>query len=154
MPSGKTHDYLTIVSSPLIIGVARSVFVASDFVCILVASGYLVGGLLLSPDLDIKSKPFYRWGLIRFIWWPYQKLAKHRSALSHGWLLASWIRYFYLILLIIVVYSLYSGTTDTALNFVKQHYIFILWFGLGVWLGCLLHIVADHTVTFARNRFW
>jgi uncharacterized metal-binding protein len=43
---------------------------------------YIFGTLFLSPDLDTDSTPYKRWGIFRFLWWPYKVLFKHRG-LSH-----------------------------------------------------------------------
>ena len=48
------------------------------------AFAFLIGGLLLSPDLDTRSRPTQRWGLFQLLWWPYRRLLRHRSVLSHG----------------------------------------------------------------------
>ena len=60
---------------------------------------FLLGGLLLSPDLDTRSNPSQRWGPLRWLWWPYRKLLRHRSLLSHSPLLGTAIRLAYLALL-------------------------------------------------------
>ena len=44
---------------------------------------FLLGGLLLSPDLDTRSNPTRRWGPLRLLWWPYRRVLRHRSLLSH-----------------------------------------------------------------------
>ena len=49
--------------------------------------GFLLGGLLLSPDLDTRSNPTRRWGPLRLLWWPYRRCLRHRSLLSHSPLL-------------------------------------------------------------------
>jgi uncharacterized metal-binding protein len=49
-----------------------------------VTSGcFLLGGLLLSPDLDTRSNATRRWGPLHVLWWPYRKLLRHRSLASH-----------------------------------------------------------------------
>jgi uncharacterized metal-binding protein len=60
---------------------------------------FLLGGLLLSPDLDTRSNPSQRWGPLGLLWWPYRKLLRHRSLLSHSPLLGTAIRLAYLALL-------------------------------------------------------
>jgi uncharacterized metal-binding protein len=60
---------------------------------------FLLGGLLLSPDLDTRSNPSQRWGPLRWLWWPYRKLLRHRSLLSHSPLLGTAVRLAYLALL-------------------------------------------------------
>jgi uncharacterized metal-binding protein len=62
-----------------------------------VAGGsFLLGGLLLSPDLDTRSNATRRWGPLRLLWWPYRRLLSHRSMVSHTPLLGSAGRLLYL----------------------------------------------------------
>ena len=61
-----------------------------------VAAAFLAGGLLLSPDLDTRSNATRRWGPLRLLWWPYRRLLRHRSLLSHSPLLGSAGRLAYL----------------------------------------------------------
>jgi uncharacterized metal-binding protein len=61
---------------------------------------FLIGGLWLSPDLDTRSNPSRRWGVLRLFWWPYRRLLRHRSPLSHSPFLGSAIRLLYLTALI------------------------------------------------------
>jgi uncharacterized metal-binding protein len=56
---------------------------------------FLVSGLLFSDDLDTHSIEHKRWGLLRFIWLPYQKLIPHRSWLSHGLIVGPLLRIVY-----------------------------------------------------------
>ena len=52
----------------------------------------LAGGLWLSPDLDTRSNALRRWGVLRFLWWPYRRLIPHRSLWSHGPVLGTTVR--------------------------------------------------------------
>jgi len=65
------------------------------------AAAFLLGGLLLSPDLDTVSRPSRRWGPLQPLWWPYRRLLPHRSVLSHSPLLGSAGRLLYLALLLL-----------------------------------------------------
>jgi uncharacterized metal-binding protein len=60
------------------------------------ALSFLLGGLLLSPDLDTRSNPTRRWGPLRLLWWPYRRCLAHRSVLSHSPLLGTAGRLLYL----------------------------------------------------------
>ena len=60
------------------------------------ASAFVLGGLLLSPDLDTRSNPTRRWGPLRVLWWPYRRLLSHRSLVSHTPLLGTAGRLAYL----------------------------------------------------------
>jgi len=61
---------------------------------------FLIGGLWLSPDLDTRSNPSRRWGPLRLLWWPYRRLLRHRSLLSHSPFLGSAGRLLYVAALI------------------------------------------------------
>ena len=87
MASGRNHDRATwILALPFgalwwpwlgLSGVATA------------GGAFLLGGLLLSPDLDTRSNPTRRWGPLRLLWWPYRRLLRHRSLLSHSPLLGT-----------------------------------------------------------------
>lgn len=64
---------------------------------LLVSGGFLFGGLMFGPDLDIYSRQFQRWGFLRSIWIPYQKSLRHRSFLSHGPTIGTALRSLYLL---------------------------------------------------------
>ncbi|NKB74898.1 MAG: hypothetical protein GKR83_10300 [Synechococcus sp. s2_metabat2_7] len=101
MASGRKHDRATCVLALIygaiwwpwlgISGAAGS------------AAAFLFGGLFLSPDLDINSRPYQRWGVLRWLWWPYQRLIHHRSVLSHSPFLGTAIRLAYLSLLVAAI---------------------------------------------------
>ena len=94
MPSGKTHDAITLLLTvPTFVaawGVTGSLLLAG------VATGAtLFGGLMFGPDLDIQSRQYTRWGVFRFIWWPYKVMFRHRSRWSHGIIFGTLIRVVY-----------------------------------------------------------
>jgi len=60
-------------------------------------SAFLLGGLWLSPDLDLVSRASRRWGPLGLIWWPYRRLLRHRSLLSHSPFLGSGLRLAWLV---------------------------------------------------------
>ncbi|NEP14112.1 MAG: metal-binding protein [Symploca sp. SIO2C1] len=102
MPSGQTHDRITLWSLPVITALTLATTRNSDLT-LLVAGGFLFSGLMLSPDLDLRSRPFKRWGWLRWMWIPYQKMMRHRSVFSHGMLIGTTLRVLYLISWVIVL---------------------------------------------------
>jgi uncharacterized metal-binding protein len=94
MASGKSHDRSIYFCSPLI-GILGAPYL-SPTMGLIAASSHLLGGLYLSPDLDLKSLPWRRWGVLRFIWLPYQKAISHRHWLSHAPIIGSIVRLLYL----------------------------------------------------------
>lgn len=95
MPSGRTHDRITLWSLPLVAGLTLGL-TRSSHLTLIVAGSFLVGGLMLGPDLDIYSRQYQRWGWLRWIWLPYRKVLRHRSFWSHGFLVGTTLRLLYL----------------------------------------------------------
>ncbi|HEV7857125.1 MAG TPA: metal-binding protein [Pyrinomonadaceae bacterium] len=108
MPSGKTHDAVTIVLAAPTCVVAWSL-TGSLWLAGLVVCAMLFGGFMFGPDLDIHSRQYTRWGVFRFIWLPYQMVFRHRSRWSHGILFGTLIRvlYFTGVLALIAVGGIY-----------------------------------------------
>jgi uncharacterized metal-binding protein len=101
MPSGQTHDRITLWALPLVAGVTFWQ-TRNSGVTLLVAGGFMFGGLMFGPDLDIYSRQYQRWGFLRWIWLPYQKSLRHRSFLSHGPIIGTTLRVLYLSCLLAV----------------------------------------------------
>ena len=96
MSTGRVHDKATQFWS-LPFGLIVGLFLGSKSgIC--AYSGFLFGGLWLSPDLDTQSRSYKRWGPIKAIWLPYQKFVPHRSILSHSPFLGTALRVSYVII--------------------------------------------------------
>lgn len=95
MPSGRTHDRITLWGLPLLAGTAFSL-TQSGNLTLIVSGAFLFSGLMFGPDLDLHSRPYKRWGPVRWIWIPYQKTLRHRSILSHGPIIGTTLRVLYL----------------------------------------------------------
>lgn len=122
MPSGRTHDAVTIaLAAPTFLvawGLTGSLLLAGA-----AAGAMLFGGFMFGPDLDIQSRQYTRWGPFRFLWLPYRAVFRHRSRWSHGIIFGTLIRvlYFTGVLALIVVGGIYlrallvhSGPPDLA----------------------------------------
>lgn len=101
MPSGRTHDRITLWGLPWVVTIAFGV-TRSGELTLVTALAYLFSGLMFGPDLDIHSVQFKRWGILRWIWLPYQKSLSHRSLLSHGFLIGTTLRVFYFSLILLL----------------------------------------------------
>ncbi len=171
MPSGKIHDKITVVTAVASVPVwwledpTRNV---AGFVIGLIA--YLFSGFWLSDDLDTNSIAYKRWGALRWLWWPYQKLVPHRSWVSHGIAFGPLFRVAYFIVMLwatmrVVLWLLIQAhvpinrdavlggfwgfTTDWTL----AHPSWLLCAVIGLVLGGLAHSVADAVVSWAK-RVW
>ncbi|PIG92493.1 metal-binding protein [Gloeocapsopsis sp. IPPAS B-1203] len=95
MPSGRTHDRITLWGLPLITGLTFF-HTQSGNLTLIMAGAYLFSGLMFGPDLDLYSRQYQRWGYLRWIWLPYQKVLRHRSIFSHGLFIGTTLRVLYL----------------------------------------------------------
>ncbi|MFN6517347.1 MAG: metal-binding protein [Nostoc sp. CreGUA01] len=165
MPSGRTHDRITLYALPFVAGVTFWQTRSSN-ATLLVAGGFLFGGLMFGPDLDIYSVQFQRWGFLRWIWLPYQKSLRHRSFLSHGPIIGTTLRVIYLgcLLAILAIFVLVIAQKLWNLNFTWQdlgrtigrslsnydtEYVALF---LGLELGAMSHSLSDWSGS-AYKRF-
>lgn len=95
MPSGKRHDRITLWLLPLVLAGAFVILLDMPLT-VIVGLSFLLSGFMMGPDLDIQSVQYRRWGLMRWIWYPYQVVVKHRSRWSHGPLIGTVVRVLYL----------------------------------------------------------
>ena len=95
MPSGRIHDRITLWTLPWLATIAFWKTYSGN-VTLLIVGGFLFGGLMFGPDLDIYSRHYKRWGWFRWVWLPYQKSLRHRSFLSHGPIIGTTLRLIYL----------------------------------------------------------
>jgi uncharacterized metal-binding protein len=162
MPSGRTHDAITIVLAvPTFVaawGLTGNLTLAS-----LATGAMLFGGLMFGPDLDIQSRQYTRWGVFRFLWLPYRKIFRHRSRWSHGIIFGTLIRilYFAMVLALLVLAGVYlramltNGLMPTfeelaaawraiegsARQNVGEHAVWAVLAGL--WWGAASHTLTD-----------
>jgi uncharacterized metal-binding protein len=171
MPSGRTHDRITLWSLPVLAGFTYE-RTHSGELTLIVTSSFLIGGLMFGPDLDINSRQYHRWGILRWIWLPYRKSIRHRSVLSHGPLIGTTVRLLYLscwvallsiviILGMSIVYQLSGRLTDWSVlakqwlsntvmfiwrSFQTHPFEFVLCY-FGLELGAMSHYLADGGVS-------
>ena len=160
MPSGKTHDRLTVWLAPWV-ALGAMVVTGRWFYTGLVVTGFLFAGFMFGPDLDIRSVQGKRWGWFEWIWQPYRRSVRHRSWLSHGFLAGTIVRCLYLsaVILLGILFGLEISNTSgyTAVTWSdlgrKTGEIFAdywrLWvaIAIGIELGAMSHYTADWWVS-------
>jgi uncharacterized metal-binding protein len=141
MASGKNHDRGIYLATPIVLGVGWHYWGLE--IGSIAASAHFLGGLWLSPDLDLVSRPFLRWSILRFIWIPYQKFIPHRSPLSHAPVLGSLIRLLYLAMWLSPLWLLFPGLQQIqwAIGWAEA-----IAFLAGVELSALNHLLLDGLV--------
>ncbi|MBX7221545.1 MAG: metal-binding protein [Blastocatellia bacterium] len=173
MPSGKTHDLITYVLA-VPTGAVLFLLTRNPGLTALGTGAMLFGGLMFGPDLDVKSKQYTRWGVLRWIWWPYQKFCSHRSRLSHGILFSTFFRVFYFLAIVtlflatvlyiqnVVVLGMPSTGEQvigvfqeslrrmlTLIHSLDRRMVLMLLIGL--WWGATTHTISDFVVTTFKN---
>lgn len=170
MPSGKTHDKITFVSA---VPTALAVWYLTQNPALAAwATGaFLFGGLMFGPDLDTQSTPYTRWGIFRFLWYPYKVALAHRSRWSHGLIFGTLLRVIYfagtltiLAALILFVASIARHAAPPTVEQIKdfwqligawtranvgEHAIYSVLVGL--WLGAASHTLTDIAGTFVKT---
>ena len=170
MPSGRTHDVITIaLAVPVFAGVytyTRSVETAA-----IVTAAFIFGGLMFGPDLDTVSRQYSRWSVFRVMWYPYRSFFKHRSRFSHGLIFGALLRVIYflgvttlIVFLAAFIWAAISGssgletsTLTTAWrsigNYTRIHLgeSFLLFIFLGLWIGAASHTFTDMAGSFIKT---
>jgi uncharacterized metal-binding protein len=162
MPSGKTHDAITIIlAAPIFAGA----FVATGDVWLagILTAGFLFGGVMFGPDLDTVSTQYSRWGIFRLLWFPYRSFFRHRSRWSHGLLFGTLLRVIYFMgvatcvgFLVTYMYASYAGGRlprvwefpkiwanlgEYSTSVSGRHGVIYLF--VGMWVGAASHTLAD-----------
>ncbi|MBF6613507.1 MAG: metal-binding protein [Chloroflexi bacterium] len=170
MPNARTHDIITIATAaaatPLILSSSWPDMNPTN-AAVLIGS-YLASGLLFSPDLDLRSTPYRRWGALRWAWLPYRRMVPHRSWVSHSFIIGPLLRILYfagvMLLLALVALGLLnslvpvdpSGTmlvvTSAIARWIAGHPATIGYSVSGFVLGGAAHTLADLIVTAVKRR--
>ncbi|MEO8287287.1 MAG: metal-binding protein [Chloroflexota bacterium] len=170
MPNGRVHDIITIttavVAAPVLLNSTLPEMGAAT--AIVAVGSYLASGLVFSPDLDLHSTPYKRWGPLRFIWKPYQKMVPHRSWVSHSFVFGPLIRVLYFAIAMTLLYlagmalvNLFVAVdaTGTLLNFsrtvqtwVETHPVTISYAVGGLIMGGAAHTAADLIYSWTKRK--
>ena len=168
MPSGKVHDRITVIGA---IAAAPAWWQLSQDSRDYTVGATLVGailfsGLMLSPDLDLNSSIYHRWGPLKWLWLPYQRAVPHRSFLSHS-MLGALLRVAYFLLVLWGISHLIAwgvlqagvghirplnSPLDLLRNLYADHRRQLELGIVGLLLGTVLHTGADTVVTFIKRR--
>src|SRR5919197_433266 len=162
LPSGKTHDAITIILAAPTFAVAWGL-TGNLALAALATCAMLFGGLMFGPDLDIQSRQYTRWGVFRFLWIPYRAFFRHRSRWSHGIIFGTLIRVTYfacmlalLTLAAICLRAVLVGGGPPSFDTIAQAWRAIesglkhsigkhaVWaFLAGIWWGAASHTLTD-----------
>ena len=157
MPSGTTHDRITLWTLPCVATITYGL-TRNGELTLLLSGGFLFSGLMFGPDLDILSLQYKRWGIIRGIWLPYRRFLKHRSIFSHGFIIGTCVRLVYLFLIIacisifiVAIAQLIFGFTWNWQDFAQRQLSLLInkypqetiALFIGLEIGAMSHSVSD-----------
>jgi uncharacterized metal-binding protein len=145
MPSGETHTKINLFTLPALVFLLVSYGFTSWGFLLWFIGGFVAGTYFLSPDLDTRSSPYLKWGVMRILWYPYRIIMPHRSVLTHTLIIGDVVRVLYLLLVCSpFLYILNKTVLDGGLIFIaKQHLPQLLTVFLGIVAASALHIMAD-----------
>lgn len=156
MPSGSTHDRITLWTLP-VISLVTAWLTRTPAAVLAVGSAYLFSGLMFAGDLDTYSRQYQRWLWLRWLWLPYRKLFRHRSFWTHGPLVGTVVRILYLgswLLLFLLSVTLLGSLANvwpwqpqrwftTAGMWIDTHRTHLLLVAGGLELGAMNHSISD-----------
>ncbi|WP_196214075.1 metal-binding protein [Methanolobus vulcani] len=149
IPDGKTHDainaaVLTIVLAGFYYAVREGIdpFITylDNYTIIIFSAAYIFATLFLSPDLDINSKPYIRWGILKGIWWPYKEIFKHRG-LSHHPVIGPLSIVLNLLIIVAAVFLI------AGINYETIPSSFVIASITGMVFSMEVHIISDSVVS-------
>ncbi|MEB3314295.1 MAG: metal-binding protein [Cyanobacteriota bacterium] len=164
MSSGRTHDRITLWCLPVVVLLSFRLTL-NGWLTAWVCLGFLLGGWLLGPDLDIHSVQYKRWGCLRWIWLPYRGSMRHRSPLSHWPIVGTVVRVVYVMVWfwLLCVGSLalaneifqlgltWNDISQLISHSLQRHQAIWWAIGIGLELGALSHYLADWVVSTSRR---
>jgi uncharacterized metal-binding protein len=170
MPSGKTHDAITFLFVAPVFAAAWKI-TENAAISLVVSAAFLFGGLMFGPDLDTMSKQYTRWGILRFLWYPYQAFFAHRSRWSHGLVFGTLLRVVYFMgaltliaFAVVYVYATYTGGDLPRIAEFTRAWLdlgayvrtnigeyFLPSVFAGLWLGAASHTLTDMAGSFVKT---
>ena len=155
MPSGKAHLKIEAVILVLLLGLVTLLIVHSQIEwqqSLLFLGAYVFSMFLMSPDLDLsKSDAFHRWGLLRWLWFPYAWIFRHRQ-ISHHLLFGPLSRILYMAILAFVPAWIYRMSTGNPSPRLMLSADVILPVFVGLYTPNIEHIAADWISTALRRK--
>jgi uncharacterized metal-binding protein len=166
MPNARTHDRIAITSAFVLAPATAGALILLDEprTDVMIGTALLVGSHLvcsywLSPDLDLDSAIDDRWGPLRPIWLPYQKIVPHRHWFSHSGISAL-LRLLYLaaiaLLVLLLAGLLIPGALQTVTTWlgtlVQDYPLETLLVAVGAVVSDAIHTGSDYFSTYLRRR--
>lgn len=132
-----------------------------------VDAGIVIASVALSPDMDLfTSRSMGDWGLMKYFWWPYARLVKHRDRM-HTPILGTSVRWAYTLFVLSILIALiglllrqvgfkvsfnFTGNADDA----TYYLLYLLDVFIGANIADAMHFGLDiftHGLKHGEGRF-
>ncbi|MFW6225362.1 MAG: metal-binding protein [bacterium] len=143
MPNGKTHDIITLITTPVVGLIGYNILDDYRLFLLLIIS-YIFSSFMFNGDLDTNSSVYNRWWFFKVIWVPYQIIFNHRSIFTHGIIIGTIVRLIWISPLVIIIYRVF----DFNLNLINSLIII-----LGLELGNINHSLSDKIGSWLKSKF-
>jgi len=159
--NGKAHRQASIaLSIPTGITIA---YLSSNFYTGILSGLGCAAGIFLTPDLDQEGISRSEWDLVKHLgpfgflwmalWWPYAKVVKHRSSVSHAPIISTIIRLCYLLVFpttlgIILGYDVFDILSD------REFWTVSLYLFAGLCVSDCAHWVMDKLPRRLKHNGW
>jgi uncharacterized metal-binding protein len=143
MPNGRTHDKISLITTPII---GTTCFYISNYdikTTMIILISHMFASFMFNGDLDMNSKPYNRWWLFKMIWIPYQIMFHHRSYFTHGIIIGTIIRIIYVGIIPLIIFVCYKWDITILFNMIKSNITIIIYIFVGLELGNSVHTLSD-----------
>lgn len=141
MPGYNKHrlfNYIVFIVIALIL-YFENIFSFSPGILLAIYLGFYIGTEFVTPDLDVDSTAYKRWGRLKILMLPYKWLFKHRQS-SHNIFYGAIVRILYISVIILGFYYLIFKSLPQEFTF---SYIYVIIFLIGIIFANTLHVILD-----------
>ncbi len=141
MPGYNKHrifNYIVFIVIALIL-YFENIFSFSPGMLFAICLGFYIGTEFVTPDLDVDSAAYKRWGRLKILMLPYKWLFKHRQS-SHNIFYGAIVRILYISVIILGFYYLIFKSLPQEFTF---SYVYVIIFLIGIIIANALHVILD-----------
>ncbi|VVB56167.1 Uncharacterised protein [uncultured archaeon] len=141
MPGYNKHrifNYIVFIVVALIL-YFENIFSFSSGMLLAICLGFYIGTEFVTPDLDVDSAAYKRWGRLKILMLPYKWLFKHRQS-SHNIFYGAIVRILYISVIILGFYYLIFKSLPQEFTF---SYVYVIVFLIGIIIANALHVILD-----------
>jgi uncharacterized metal-binding protein len=141
MPGYNTHrifNYIIFIAIAFIL-YSENIFTLSPGILLAICLGFYIGTEFVTPDLDVNSAAYKRWGRLKILMLPYKWLFKHRET-SHNIFYGAIVRIMYISVIILGFYYLLFKSLPTELDLSPFYGVIFL---IGIISANALHVILD-----------